>query len=333
MSSYAKAADLLRLAEIAAARHLGVGLLEIEAEFGCDRRTAQRMTKALEQCFPHVETRTDEERRKYWRLAQDPLRRVLSQGIRDFELSAIDMAIRRAERDGATTDMQALGGLRDRLLGAMPRPHARRAETDAEAMMEAQGFASRPGPRVRTDPNVLGCIAEALKAPNRVTVLYRGQRDNAPRARLLEPYGVLLGMRRYLVAREADGDGRLRHFRLDRVTEARLMPETFAREADFDLATHAARAFGSFHDAGEYGDVVWRFAPSAAEVARDFLFHPAQTLEDGPDGSLTVRFRASGWLEMAWHLYQWGDKVEVLEPEGLRALIARHRRADFPALP
>jgi len=30
------------------------------------------------------------------------------------------------------------------------------------------------------------------------------------------------------------------------------------------------------------------------------------------DGSLAVRFRAGGRQEMAWYLYRWGDKVEVL---------------------
>jgi hypothetical protein len=37
----------------------------------------------------------------------------------------------------------------------MPGPHARRAEADAEALMEAQGFAVRPGPAVRAEPGVL----------------------------------------------------------------------------------------------------------------------------------------------------------------------------------
>ena len=44
--SFQKAADLLRLAEMATSRHLGVGLADIESEFAVDRRTAQRMTKA-----------------------------------------------------------------------------------------------------------------------------------------------------------------------------------------------------------------------------------------------------------------------------------------------
>ena len=331
--SFAKASDLLRLAEMAASRHLGVALREIEEEFGVDRRTAQRMTKALEECFPNVETRTDAARRKFWTLRGEDARLMLSRGIRDSELAALEMSIRRAEREGAAHEVTALASLRGRLLSVMPGPHARRAEADAEAVLEAHGFASRPGPRVRTDPGILAVIAEALKAPNVLTIRYAGPRDNGPRERIIEPYGLLLGTRRYLVAREQGGDGRLRHFRLDRVVSARLEPHSFRRDPDFSLETHAARAFGSFHAEREYGAVAWRFAPSAAPVARDFVFHPDQDMTEEPDGSLTIRFHASGWLEMAWHLYQWGDSVEVLEPDALRRLVEGHRRADFDALP
>ena len=105
------------------------------------------------------------------------------------------------------------------------------------------------------------------------------------------------------------------------------------RDPDFDLGKHAARAFGSFHLEAEYGLVEWRFGPSAADVARTFIFHPDQQVQDEADGSLTVRFTAGGWLEMAWHLYQWGDVVEVIAPSDLRILVEGHRRRDFSALP
>ena len=78
---------------------------------------------------------------------------------------------------------------------------------------------------------------------------------------------------------------------------------------------------------------MWRFTPAAAERAAEFRFHPTQTVELQDDGSLIVRFQAAGWLEMAWHLYQWGDKVEVLAPAGLRELVVGHQRSDFDALP
>jgi predicted DNA-binding transcriptional regulator YafY len=140
-------------------------------------------------------------------------------------------------------------------------------------------------------------------------------------------------MRRYLVARDADRDPRLRHFRVDRIRVARLLGSSFTRDPGFDIVAHAARAFGSFQDEARYGEVVWRFTPEAAPTAREFVFHPDQRLEEMPYGALVVRFIASGWLEMAWHLYQWGDQVEVLAPAGLRAMVEGHRRGDFEALP
>tara|TARA_B100001765_G_C19357921_1_gene273395 strand:- start:309 stop:686 length:378 start_codon:yes stop_codon:yes gene_type:complete len=125
----------------------------------------------------------------------------------------------------------------------------------------------------------------------------------------------------------------MRRFRLDRIREARITGQSFARDADFDLARFSALAFGSFHSDAEYGPVVWRFTPEAAPVARQFVFHPEQEMSEESDGSLTVRFNASGHMEMAWYLYQWGNQVEVLTPDALREMVAEHRRADFPALP
>jgi predicted DNA-binding transcriptional regulator YafY len=186
---------------------------------------------------------------------------------------------------------------------------------------------------VRAAPELLGAIAEALKGPWRLSIAYRGAVDTEPRERLVEPHGLLLGTRRYLVARPAEGDGIMRHYRLDRIDTARLEPGSFARDPDFDLAAHAARAFGSFHAEDEYAEVVWRFSPAAAPTAREFVFHPEQEMTEEPDGALTIRFHASGWLEMAWHLYMWGDAVEVLAPEALREMVEGYRREDFPALP
>jgi predicted DNA-binding transcriptional regulator YafY len=288
------------------------------------------MARALEDTFPGIEIRTDEDRRRRWKLRDPGLARF--QGIRDDELAALEMSIRRAEREGAVPDVAALSALRDRLLACTPGPHARRAEADADALLEAQGYAARPGPVVRAESGVLETIAEALKGPFLVIITYAGA-DGTLAERRVAPHGVLLGMRRYLVARDEDRDPALRHFRVYRIREARLIGSSFTREPSFDIAEHAARAFGSYQDEDRYGEIVWRFSPAAAPTAREFVFHPGQQLEDQPDGSLVVRFHASGWLEMAWHLYQWGDTVEVLAPGGLRAMVEGHRRSDFEALP
>jgi predicted DNA-binding transcriptional regulator YafY len=331
--SYSKATDLLKLAEMAAARHVGVSLADIVEEFSCDYRTAQRMTRALEQSFVGIVTRTDDHQRKYWSLATRDIRLIMTQGLRDSELVALEMSIRRAEREGSANEVEALKRIRDRLLAAMPKSHARRTESDAEAILEAHGFACRPGPRVNTDPFFLSLIAAALRGPFLLSMTYDKGFGADAMPRLIEPYGLLLGVRQYLVAKIVGADDRIRHFRLDRIKSMHIEAQSFVRDPDFNLVDHAALAFGSFQSDAEYADVVWRFRPEAARVARDFVFHPHQEFIDEADGSLLVRFRASGHLEMTWHLYCWGDAVEVLEPEALKVMVHSHRRADFSALP
>jgi hypothetical protein len=97
-------------------------------------------------------------------------------------------------------------------------------------------------------------------------------------------------------------------------------------------AAKASRKRSCSGEIRAWARALWRFSPRAAATARDFLFHPTQEMTEDV-GGLTVRFTASGWLEMAWHLYLWGDQVEVLAPEALAQMVAAHRRSDFPALP
>jgi predicted DNA-binding transcriptional regulator YafY len=110
------------------------------------------------------------------------------------------------------------------------------------------------------------------------------------------------------------------------------MESRFREPLRLDIDKHSRRAFGAFQNDSEYGEVVWKFKPAVASHARAFLFHPTQVLEDLPDGSLIVRFSASGYLEMCWHLYTWGDQVEVLAPPALRKMVEPYRRSDLSAL-
>ena len=324
--SYSKADQLLELATLCASRRAGITLDDVIERFEVSERTAQRMMRALENQFPDVRAGFDGEGRKRWKLAGAHLRDLMT--LTPDELAALDLAAEALTREGQAESARALQTLRDKILTLVPRERAARLETDHEALLEAQGFVARPGVRPRLRPGVAETLAEAIKACRVVEIDYRGKT-----ARVL-PYGLLAGMRRYLVVRtpsRPDGDPGLR--RMDQIAAARLTDEIFARDPDFDLASYARRSFGVFQSPEEYGEVEWRFAPEAASAARDFQFHPDQSVHEGDDGSLTVCFSAAGHLEMAWHLYMWGDKVEVVKPAALRALVAAHRRGDWQGLP
>ncbi|WP_460448294.1 helix-turn-helix transcriptional regulator [Alsobacter sp. SYSU BS001988] len=331
--SFAKADQLLELATLLRAHRAGLTLAQVEREFGCSRRTAQRMLRQIETRFPDVGSELDDEGFKRWRMPT-------SNALKDFlslhadELAALDFAIADLMRGGQEREGRLLETLKCKILALVPGPKASRLATDHDALLEAQGFVARPGPRPRIDANVALTVSEAIKACVVVEIDYQGHADTAPRRRAVTPYGLLAGARRYLIARpEADDQGPVRTYRMDQISAARLTGRSFVRPRDFDLTRYANRAFGLFQNDSEFGEVVWKFAPHAAEHARGYQFHPSQKNITGADGSLTVRFWAAGFLEMAWHLYQWGDAVEVLAPQRLREMVAKYRHSDFDALP
>jgi len=100
---------------------------------------------------------------------------------------------------------------------------AARLETDHEALLEAQGLAARPGPRQRIDRKIVAAVSEAIKACRILEVDYRSRGEDNPRSRRLAPFGLLTGLRRYLVARpDDDPSGPLRLYVMENIHAAKV---------------------------------------------------------------------------------------------------------------
>lgn len=329
--SFAKAVSLMKLANMAAGR-TGVCLTDVEEEFAVVRRTAQRMIAALQDAFPATEHYRGYDGRHYWRLPSRAIAHLLTPSV--DELVALATACDQLQSTGLHREAQQLRTLRQKVKALVPDDKSASLATDEEALLEALGYAAKAGPQPAQNPAVNEAIAEALKGYSCLQIEYRSRSQSEPSVRTIEPLGLLLGARRYLVAIDtAKRDGRYRHYRVEDIASAKVLPAGFSPPDDFDLRAHSRQAFGSYHHPDEYGPVVWRFAPHAADWVRRYQFHPDQVVEENADGSMEIRFEASGHLEMAWHLYAWGDAVEVIEPAGLANLVHPYRRTDFAALP
>ncbi|CAA7618401.1 YafY family protein [Magnetospirillum sp. SS-4] len=319
---YEKADNLLQLAlELQAARS-GLSLADIEEKFGVGRRTAMRMRDAAMRNFPQMEEVDTGERTKRWRLPSGTLDRLVA--FTAEELAAIEGAINLFERDNREDEAAELTTLGAKLRALLKPDVARKVEPDLEALLEAEGLAMRPGPRPRIEISVVGDLRQAIKACVKVKLQYRNRKTKKVNERLVHPYGFLHGHRNYLVAfHENPKANFVVLFALPHIESLEVTDEPFTRQPDFSLDQFAARSFGLFQ--GESFKTVWKFAPEAADDAEEFIFHPSQQIERQPDGSLLVTLHAASDLEMAWHLYAWGDKVEVLEPKGLAEIVHGQR--------
>ncbi len=326
---YEKADNLLQLAlEMQAARR-GLSLQDIQERFSVGRRTAMRMRDAIMRNFPQALEVDTGDKSKRWRIPSGVLDRMVS--FSADELADLETAIQMVKGAGQPDRAERLENMRGKLRALIPPDVARRTEPDIDALLEAEGFAMRPGPRPRVPGTVMIELRDAVKACLKTEIDYRNRRNGKLNTRLVHPYGFLFGHRNYLVAyHEHPKANKVALFSLTNIEGVRLLDDYFVRDPDFRLADFAARSFGVYQQ--DPYEVVWKFAPEAATTAAEFEFHPTQEMETADDGSLIVRFHAASDLEMAWHLYMWGDKVEVLAPESLREMVADYRPS-WPALP
>jgi predicted DNA-binding transcriptional regulator YafY len=309
-----KASRLLHMARLLAGTAEGLTLDELSERLGVGRRTVERMRDAVREVFPQLEEVEDPPTKRF---------RIpagldgLFQAPTADELVALRTAADSLESSGAHARAAALQSLEQKILAATRAPTRRRLAPDLEALMQAETIAVQAGPRPFEDEAVLGAVREAIKSLKTLRFRYEG--GSAPgRTREVTPYGLLFGRSNYLVAAEGQG-GEPRTWRLDRVHDIEVTDRPGAKPESFSLQDFADESFGIYHDAVE--NVVLRILPHGAEDALGWRFHANQSLEPEEDGSVLVRFRASGMLELAWHLFTWGDKVEIQAPARLKTMM------------
>ena len=326
---YEKAENLLHLAlEMQAARG-GLSLDDIRERFGVSKRTAMRMRDAILRIFPHADVVPTDERKKRWRIPLGTLDRFA--GCSADELANLETAINVLRRDHMTDQANSLEGLSAKIKAVLEQKIARKVEPDLEALLEAENLAFRPGPKPKTKVMVLDDLRRAIMGFRVVTIKYYTRYKDTISQRKVHPYGFIYGHRHYLVAKNLRrNEEGFRMFSLPNISKVEVTDENFDWDESFDLADFAKQSFGIYHE--EPFDVVWKFSPRAAKDAKYFKFHPDQVTESLKDGSLVVRFRAGGALEMCWYLFSWGKDVEVLEPKHLADMVRDHR-PKWPGLP
>ncbi|MED5537586.1 MAG: WYL domain-containing protein [Pseudomonadota bacterium] len=320
-----KAAMVIDLARRLAASAEGLSLDEMARDMGVSRRTAERMRDAVFMLFPTVEEVSDPPSKR-WRIRGGLS--AFEQAPTATEMLELTKAAAALRAAGEPARAAALEALERKLKAAMRSTTLNRMAPDLEALVRAETIAVQAGPRPSADEAMLTAIRGAILAQQPLGFTY--SRPGAePRRRSVAPCGVMFGRANYLVAADRE-TGRIQTFRLDRMSHVAAQDGVAIPPPDFDLGVFASQSFGIYQD--EIEDVVLRIAPQGAAEARGWRWHPTQTFEDQPDGSVVVRFRASGMRELAWHLFTWGELAVILAPERLKAVMAGELAAAERAL-
>lgn len=309
---YAKTEDLLDLATMMQSSREGVSLQDIMDKFKVSRRTAERMRDLICTHFIAAEEVETDSRQKRWRIPQGTLKDIIQFNADD--LSCLNIAKNALEKSHMHEKSQELENIITKIKACIKPDTFCRIEPDAEELTRAEGIACRPGPKIQINAEIMECLRQAILSCHQVRITYFNKNNGKTSYNTLDPYGFLYGDRNhYLVARHSDNfAGEEPHnFILLNIKEVKMLPETFIYPQDFSLQKYAERSFGVFQE--EPQEIEWLFDKDVAEEASHYIFHPTQTMIKNDDGTLTVKFKAGGLLEMDWHLYTWGEHVKVIK--------------------
>jgi len=115
--------------------------------------------------------------------------------------------------------------------------------------------------------------------------------------------------------------GAVRTFKLQRVLELSITPETFEPPDPAVVQEGLARAWGVIADQEEV-EVELRFDAEIAGLVTETTWHPTELVTRQADGSVLWRARVPGTLEIRRWILGWGAQVEVLAPPELREEVA-----------
>jgi predicted DNA-binding transcriptional regulator YafY len=184
-------------------------------------------------------------------------------------------------------------------------------------------FAVRPGPwkDYSKKKDVIEGLIDATLHQRAARLFYYSLSSRRAKAYTVEPYRVVYhhgGL--YLYARVAEY-GEVRTFAVERIRGLEVLEQGFQMPRDFDVSTYARGAFGI--TGGKPEAVELRFDAPAAEYVRERVWHESQSLEDGPDGSLTLRLQVATGPELQSWIKGFLPHVHVGAPRSLREAIAR----------
>ncbi|MDN5918383.1 MAG: YafY family transcriptional regulator [Pseudonocardia sp.] len=217
---------------------------------------------------------------------------------------------------GATVAPEVRSALR-KLVAALPEPfRADAASAAAATVIDPAGW-GHPG---RARPVLVDTLQDAVVRRRKVALDYHNRAGRRTR-RVVDPWGLVdKDDVWYLIAGTATGR---RTFRVDRIAEAGVTDRAAERPADLDLSREWAGVVEEIEQRRSPVSATVLVGEDVLSVLRTQFGRHCEPLDVLADGRVRVRVAAHMALSIAEKLAGWGAAVEVLEPDSVRAELAR----------
>ncbi|MDE7388975.1 MAG: WYL domain-containing protein [Muribaculaceae bacterium] len=167
----------------------------------------------------------------------------------------------------------------------------------------------------------LATFIDAIKNSRRVEFSYHPFSRTRPTVGvIIEPYLLKLFRQRWYVAGMLPAEKKVKTYALDRVTEARILADTYEMSADFVPDEYFAHSFGIVVDRSEPRRVALRTDRTQARYMRALPLHPSQQEIVHDDFSIFY-YDLQLTPDFLSEIMSMGPKVTVLSPPELRTML------------
>lgn len=315
MSRLNKAEELIQLAMMFQNSYCGLCIDDIQREFECSRRSAERMKSLLFDMFPEkIEEIPTTDKKKRWRFTKGTMNALISFTADDFANLEYLKGLsndenRKKELDEVIAKIKAL----------TPQKNLQSLDTDVSAILESEGFAVRQYSGVKVEPSVLEKLRNAMLAFKKIRFDYPTDKGN--RTITLNPYGIIIADKYYLLGfNEYVND--LRLYKVDKISALEVFEEYFEKDEDFSLKQYCQNSFGIYRE--EPLKVILEFDCSVADDVLNYHFHPTQKMKQLDNGNILVKFTAGGTEAICRELFKWGTNVKIKKPLKLKNIYKQH---------
>ncbi|MBP8003253.1 MAG: WYL domain-containing protein [Chloroflexi bacterium] len=288
--------------------------IEMAERLDVKRTTVWKDRTMLEAEVPFVQ---DENGR--WRI--DKSRYLSAIRVNLHEALALYLAARRVSRQTRIAQPHVASGL-EKLAAALKQPMAERLVNAAATVLTQL---SQPE-RIST----IEVVTQAWVESRKLQIVYRALDARHALTHTITPLLIepsLWSDSTYLIAR-LERTGKPIPFKIERIEQAILLPETFTVEAGFDEQTLLEYAWGIWYSENEPVTVELRFAPGQpTRRVKETVWHPKEQVTDTPDGGCMWSAPVAEWQEMLPWIRGWGSDCEVVRPLQLRETLMGEARA------
>ena len=295
------------LKELEASRRATID--DLASRTGVTTRTIRRDLEALQTAgFPLFDETHDG--KKYWTMEQKAFRRLDDTAFTLAELSALYFSRTLVECLSGTPFQRDVNSAFEKLAGALT-PGMKQFLDRMPLVMQAKPDPGAQAAEPRTKE--VAQLVEATLQQRRVTMRYHSFSSNREKTYVFEPYRLLFGQGGLYVIGMVPEYKELRTFAVDRVEQVSLTEERFE---PLELPDDAfANSLGVNQGTPERIEVA--FAPKIARYIRERVWHPSQSIDAKPDGSILVTLHVvNDWALKSWIL-GFGGLATVLAPAAL----------------